>query len=55
MDQQMPTPLIYEQLVRERGDVPMRVRAAYEDARRQLAQHVPGPPRGTEQAAEWSG
>lgn len=54
MDHQTPTPLIYDQLVRERGDVVLRVRAAYEDARRELERHVPGPPRTAEQVGEWS-
>ena len=53
MDGQTPGSPIYDQLVREQGDVLMKVRAAYEDARLQLAQDVRGLPRSPEHAGDW--
>jgi hypothetical protein len=44
---------IYDQLVRERGDVLMKVRAAYEDARRQVEQDVRGLSRLPQQDGNW--
>jgi hypothetical protein len=53
MDRQTPGPPIYDQLVRDRGDVLLKVRAAYEDARRQVEQNVPGLSRTPERTGEW--
>lgn len=53
MDRQASGSPIYDQLVRERGDVLMKVRAAYEDARHQLKRDVPGLPRSPERAGNW--
>lgn len=53
MDRQTPGSPIYDQLVRERGDVLLKVRAAYEDARHQLEQDVRGVPRSSERAGNW--
>jgi hypothetical protein len=49
VERQTPGVPIYDQLVRERGDVLMKVRAAYEDARRQVEQDVRGLSRRPEQ------
>jgi len=53
MDRQTAGSPIYDQLVRERGDVLLQVRAAYEDARRRMEQDIRGLPRGSERGGNW--
>ena len=53
MDRQATGSPIYDQLVRERGDVLLKVRAAYEDARSQLERDVRGLPRSPERGGNW--
>jgi hypothetical protein len=53
VDGQNPGAPIYDQLVRERGDVLVQVRVAYEDARRQVEQDVRGLSRTPERAGIW--
>jgi hypothetical protein len=53
VDGQTPGSPIYDQLVRERGDVLVQVRAAYEIARRQVEQDVRGLSRNSERVGNW--
>lgn len=53
MDGQTPGSPIYDQLVRERGDVLVQVRVAYDKARAQVEQEVRDLSRRSEDPGNW--